>query len=140
MDDLIAFVKARLEEDEATAKEACAGPWHTDRSVLPGLGGAWTVDALDGGPVFINFAATDDDVAHVARHDPARVLREVAAKRAIVDDYRRARDASQNATGAELDTPGYAAVSGAWAALKVCVTLLAAAWPDHPDYRQEWKP
>lgn len=78
--------------------------------------------------------------AHIARHDPARVLREVEAKRRILDDYRIAVSACRNVTGAELDTPGYRAMCAGRDALKSCVVQIAAVWSDHPGYRQEWKP
>lgn len=92
MDDLIAFLNARLDEDEAEAKAAA--------------------NALNR-----HIECDPDNAAHIARHDPARVLREVAAKRAIVERYAKAPD---------------------WAGGED-VRLLAAVWSDHPDYRQEWR-
>lgn len=51
---------------------------------------------------------------HIARHDPARVLRECAAKRELVDAWH-----DEHGGGHVLKT-------------------LAAVYSDHPDYRQEW--
>jgi hypothetical protein len=95
MDDLTAFINARLDEDEAAAKKAIE------------LGaGVWSL-----APHF-----------HTARHSPARVLREVAAKRAILRLY---------------DNPKASAhVSG----LVLAMVHIAAVWSDHPDYRAEWRP
>jgi hypothetical protein len=80
--------------------------------------------------------------AHIARHDPARVLREVAAKRAILEDHRIIK--------ADIDTEEFdlgcerchfnrdEGVAGCG----YCPTLkaLAAVYGDHPDYDERWKP
>lgn len=89
-DDLIAFVSARLDEDEATA-----------------------------------------------RHEPERLPREVAAKRAILtmdtDLWRIYR--TYEAAG----EPGTMSLGRAQAADRA-VRYLAAVWNDHPDYREAWRP
>lgn len=85
MSDLVEFLRARLDEDERVAREATDGPWSLDnelhveaiyapdRSTVVVGGGRWGDEA----PVF----ETDEDAVHIVRHDPARVLREVEAKR-----------------------------------------------------------
>jgi hypothetical protein len=104
MDDLIAFLNARLDEDEAAAK-------------------AWLPF---GNP-------TAEQCEHFARHDPARVLRDVGAKRRIVAWHESECTCTWcDEEGDDLpgpDVTGYG-----------CPTLLmiAAIWSDHPDYRQEW--
>jgi hypothetical protein len=83
------------------------------------------------------------EAAHVVRHDPARVLREVGAKRDIVKFHPITRDViavkpdGLHGFGCatchqdEGLTMGYG-----W-----CATLLAlaAVYADHPDYRAEWR-
>ena len=89
MSDLSAFLEARISEDEASAKAAAsvAGPhWRHDTgwseadhpySQVRSPGGAIVADALRG--------PDDEEIGpFLARHDPARVLREVTAKRAIL--------------------------------------------------------
>jgi hypothetical protein len=71
---------------------------------------------------------------HIARHDPARALREVAAKRAIVEAYRQSRDILMD------NRETWDLVRAAVGAQRVTVTRLAAVWSDHPDYRAEWRP
>jgi hypothetical protein len=116
-DELIAFLTARLDEDEA----------------------ALAADATDDGGRFLD--ADDQTVRFVERFaDEDRVLREVAAKRAIVDNYRRTATACLNVTGPELDTPGYAEMRGARDAFRAACTSLAVVYIDHPDYRREWRP
>lgn len=66
---LVESIRARLDEDEQAAKDA--------RSAAPG----W----------FLERSEEDEDGpwppnVHIARHDPARVLSEVEAKRQMVDE------------------------------------------------------
>lgn len=74
VEDLVSFIAARLDEDEAAAKRV-NGQWQQD---APGTG----VILIDGEPLIEGHIG--GLVEHIARHDPARVLREVEAKRAIL--------------------------------------------------------
>jgi hypothetical protein len=70
MTDLVEFLRAALDEDERVARVAIAYEEEVDdapqyRHVVDYLGSILA--------------------AHIARHDPARMLAEVAAKRAIVE-------------------------------------------------------
>ena len=120
MDDLIAFLNARLDEDETAANAATQGPWQAGetpgnrKTMIPCIFVAYGTARPDAGHVLYEADyGTPADVACIARHDPARVLREVAAKRAIL--------ASHSVT---------------W----TVVEQLAAVYSYHPDYRAEWKP
>ena len=131
MSDLAAFLRARLDEDEATAKgTASSSPWTVSDVNDDGTSDVESADAPDGlwhGWVAGHIAGGDAN--HIARHDPARVLLEVAAKRAILGWHPAERmryiDASR-CPQCELTWP--------------CPTVrhLAAVYQDHPDYRQEW--
>jgi hypothetical protein len=126
-EDLIAFLRARLAEDEAAAQAASDGPWMPwhGRPGL-GLGHLEFGIALPGqGSGSLAAIATELwlDAEHIARHDPVRVLREVEAKRAIVDEIER--ELADDPTS-ETDR---------WR-----LSVLAAVYRDHPDYRQEWAP
>jgi hypothetical protein len=80
---------ARLDEDEASAKAATetVGQWFK-----PGPGaGEWSVrnnraivECPTGIIAFDEGCPTDDQAVHIARNDPARVLRFVAAVREII--------------------------------------------------------
>lgn len=71
---------------------------------------------------------------HILRHDPARVLAEVEAKRKILAAFEAAAsDAVRNAVG--LD-----AQDGLISGLTEVVKRLASVYSDHPGYREEWKP
>ena len=76
---------------------------------------------------------TPEMAAHVAEFDPARVLREVEAKRRILDDYERAFEDRKL-------HPGDLALAGARLALHGVVKLLALPYSDRPGYREEWRP
>lgn len=81
---------------------------------------------------FLNVRLDKDEASAPNQPDPARALREVAAKRRIVDDYRITVTAVRNVTGADLDTPGYHSMRGGRDALESCVRLLAAVFDDQP--------
>jgi hypothetical protein len=140
MNDLTAFLNARLDEDEAVAKEACEpdvsrnGEWtayghppgmrdgRKDRDVqLVGAGpdeARWTVCEVgqwDRAPMVGE---------HIARHDPARVLREVAALRSVVADC--------------IKRLAYPANAPLYNVAPRTLAGIAAIWSDHPDYRSEW--
>src|SRR5262249_11216160 len=72
----------------------------------------------------------------------ARILREIAADRALLAALERARQA-QPVLGSYRDDPYEPAVSfsaGEYAGLMLAARLRAAVYRDHPGYRQEWSP
>lgn len=133
MNEILEFLQARLDEDEQTATAAISATFGGDST--------WT-SKDDGtgrqthGYVMADHTAIcghdDDDVLlpiadHIARYDPARVLREVEAKRRVLADYELYKDAKYP------DSDGGHAM-----ALEVVLDLLAAVYSDHADYREEW--
>ena len=68
---------------------------------------------------------------HIALHDPARVLREVKAKRKILA-------AHEKSDGGYCELCYYGYGGGSWP----CPTVraLAAVYGDHPDYDKAWRP
>jgi hypothetical protein len=130
-DEQIAFLRARLDEDEAAAREATADPgmaaeWHETTS------GCLDVGLPDhGGEDWRDYVWPQGDsrvTRFIARHDPASVLRDVEADRAILalleQDVTDGRERDYDATGV----------------LEQVVRIRAARFRDHPDYRPEWKP
>jgi hypothetical protein len=147
MDELVRWLGVQLDEDERTAR---AATWHDDA-------GTWTahqseydsprrserrwfiIDSMDDGVItdVDPEASQPDGVArHVAEHDPARVLREIDAKRQIIALHHQLEDAQEmldfcatcDATGKYPEYP--------------CTTLrlLALPYADRPGYKETWRP
>lgn len=117
MNDLVAFIRTRLDADQQVAKQAAEPFRHGDRTGLNGLHSQLT--------------------NHVLRHNSARVLAEVAAKRRILERHPGATNVDEcPGCGANLD--------GTWRTPpgSLCPEQVDMALPyaDHPDYRQEWRP
>lgn len=123
-DSLVAFLNARLAEDEAAAKAA---------SEEFGVSGRW-YRLEDAGKADLGIHGAQ--WAHIARHDPARVLREVTAKRDILKRYWRFSE-GRNGHGGLVDRLTAPPIA---AAMRPAMLDLAAVYSDHPDYRQEWAP
>ncbi len=83
MTDLTTFLSARLDGLEATARAATPGPWEWDDGgdlIATSVPGPTRVIITDSG-----FYPPDDETGdHIATHDPAYVLADVEAKRAIL--------------------------------------------------------
>jgi Family of unknown function (DUF6221) len=130
IDGLVAFLRARLDEDEAAANAGARRvgmpwrvdpePWDGDTGIIDDLG---RVGSTGG-----RYAAE-----HIVRHDPARALREIQAMRAIAALY--------DCASVELsDSPDDPKVWGWARAAHVAAHDIATIWSGHPDYRPEWKP
>lgn len=131
MDELVQFLRARLEEDKQAARAATPGPWVTpDHDDQVGM---LEVRAADEADLMVGYVAdvATADALHIARHDPARVLRDNEAKRGIVDDL-----ASEIHWGARSSLDYQDAVD----AFKRTLKRLALPYADHPSYRAEWRP
>ena len=128
MSDLITFLSARLDEDERYAKAALSSP----ESANSGNG----VRALDGKLAIRPSAMSDALALHFVRHDPARVLREVEAKRRILQEH---EPTQQDATRCRVCTAIAGGHATRFRAPCWTLVLLAAVYSDHPDYMQEWK-
>lgn len=132
--ELLAFVKARLDDDTAIALAASPGPWHLNAERTE-------VIAVDEEPVAEAFALGSNQLRataeHIARHDPTRVLREVEARRRVVARHQLERRWDGDAICGRCSVPQAGAYQ-TWP----CPDLrdLASAWSTHPDYRAEWAP
>jgi hypothetical protein len=111
-DNLIAFLRAALDRDE---QAALAGEryWHGIRIE----------------------SATEAEEGHIRRWDPARVLAEVQAKRAILDDYAVVVSAIRRVDDVEGNQLLYARRE----ARESDIRLLAQPYADQPGWRDEWR-
>jgi len=126
MTDLAAWLLDRIADDEAVARAATPGPWYVNSEDYaeaiyapdgssPVAGGRWGGEAS----VF----DSDETAAHIARHDPARVLAECAAKRRIVKAYEFETDTPPDGT----DQPP-----------AMALRLLALPYSDRDGYDPAW--
>jgi Family of unknown function (DUF6221) len=109
---LTAFLAARIDEAEAAANGLQFATRYPDK--VPDF-------TCCGGP-----AAE----VYWQHFDPARVLREVAAKRKIIEVYEAAAASNDPATDCSVGM----------ATLRMVLRSYATVWSDHPHYRQEWIP
>lgn len=133
MRDIVEFLRARLDEDEATAMAAVPGPWRSSIEGRDHLGGDCVI-LTDGGHSDLYISLPGEDTSgfrlqrqdatqdHIARHDPARVLAEVKAKRAVIEyelRYRTVRPTTQDGWGVSASQ---------------ILRAMAEPYSDHPDY------
>jgi hypothetical protein len=134
---LVEFLLARLAEDQAAAQRALPGPWELQGEPRE----TQVFSAPTGVSVAVGWLR---DLGHIARHDPARVLAEVAAKRRIVDEH---WEPTSPFDDWPTSTPGRHCPT-CWDQGErlhqrfPCPTLrlLALPYAGHPDYLEEWKP
>ena len=112
---VVDFLRECLDKDEPTARYATTRDAVDNRS--PGGWGGWWIGHYH----------------HYARHDPASVLTDIAAKRAILDEY----------TESASRTVAHGAPSNhevRTAALADVIQILAEAYADRPGYDESWRP
>lgn len=141
VDDLVAFVRARIAEERADAEAATDETWVAE-----------TDD--DGEPVVTFHHATDyirhvaepsydADARHIARQDPAATLARCDALTALVDLHKPEWFAGGPPHGFGDDVCALCGtvtttgdLDGEWPCESL--KLIAAIWRDHADYRPEW--
>lgn len=128
MTDLVQWLTAQLDADERIARAATAGPWLVDcetyaEAIIAGDGTSVIAGGRWGGEASA-FESTEDAI-HIAAHDPARVLREIEAKRVMVATCERT---------VNEDSRGMTSMA------KEFLRLLALPYADREGYREEWRP
>lgn len=115
--DLVAFLLARIAEDEAVARAAVgegSGSWEARPY--------WFTESHEADVPGVTYDEIDlDHAMQIARWDPARVLAECEAKRRIITTIQRWLDV------------GYPT-------LDHVLFALALPYADHPDYDESWRP
>lgn len=138
MTGLLVWLREQLNEDERVALAATPGPWKAVPVVYGPPDQGWgepayyEVQNTDGASVVDHQThegggAGKDDAIHIARHDPARVLRQVAAMRKMLELH-------APITEHECVTCYCSYVT------YPCPTVLALAeiYADRPGYHDEW--
>jgi len=131
MDDLVRFLRERLDEDERTARGVL---WDGSGNALE-----WRLPFSATVEVGEEAFTTDDSAVadHIVRHDPARVLAEVDAKRRALEqfEYWNQRAASE---APEHHQPGLD-LGLLLDALNPILMDLARPYAAHPDFKAWWK-
>ncbi|HET9889681.1 MAG TPA: DUF6221 family protein [Mycobacterium sp.] len=126
VDELIAFIWARLDEDEQVAGSNSPELWpgETLRKLADYEVRRYALQPHDFSP---------QRRAHVLRFHPTRVLRGVEAKRRILERYEdclvRMEDDEYDGGEAALQAREYE---------DFALPNIADEWRDHPDWRKEW--
>ncbi len=121
---LVDFVLARVAEDEAVARAASVGThwtWDDRQEAMYSdspttYGHECIIDTEGANP------PGPEPGAHIARHDPARVLAQCAAIRAVVDRVRYEFERQTNG----------------WHTAQKILGDIASIWSEHPEFQQEW--
>ncbi|MGW9399370.1 DUF6221 family protein [Streptomyces sp. NPDC055642] len=132
-DELTQWLRAQLDTDERIARGA-GGEWME----FPGTDWVNTAPTTEwrpsGSDHHVAVVVLDSDRAHIVAWDPARVQREIHAKRRILEAHGRLDVGEFCST---CDAP-----SGIPGRPAGCDTLrlLALPYVNRPGYRQEWRP
>jgi hypothetical protein len=120
----------------AAAGAKCPAPW-ADRTDIDGEHPF--VEDADGDRIMHHEDSVPEieTTAHIARYDPARVLAEVAAKRAILDEHSPPPPPKEEGKG----WLGCFTCIGYVGEREPCTTvrLLAQPYAGRPDWREEWR-
>jgi hypothetical protein len=147
--DIVAFLTARTDEEHAAAlaaQQTDPAPWTADISTVgasptdhDGPDGSGLVIASNGIPLWDcegsnTLCMAAPAAQHIVLHDPARVLRDVVAKREVIGLYLAAKAALEASDGTILAGAAKLNLRAYGNALRA----LAAADADHPDYNPTW--
>lgn len=130
MDELVRWLTACLDEDVARATAAAdggSGEWFMGRKWNVYRAEDETPDEDGETNALVVYGNVKDQSEHIAEHDPARVLREIDAKRQLLAAWSR---------GAPTDVIDVKYARGYANALSEAVRLLALPYADRPGYAE----
>lgn len=113
--DLVQWLRAQLDEEQAAAEDAQRKTTTTRRRI----GGQWVEDKVE------------PPEWRRSVWDPARVLREIEAKRHALDHYEECARAAKGGVSA------YRLAAGA---VLMQIAIMALPYADRPGFREEWRP
>lgn len=142
-DDKIPFLRACLSEDEQLAFDAVnerkGSEWRANGASVEVSGGLPPdADAFDETVVFNEGSPTEEQAEHIAHHDPARVLREVHAKRARLALYENALQRWADLPREERATIAGEALRSKVTTLEVVIQGDLQSYIRHPGFKEHW--
>jgi hypothetical protein len=132
VDGLVEWLRAQLDEDEQAARRA--------GDSFRQVGETGVIVATEGDRAEECASANWAGIAeHIVRHDPARVLREIDAKRRILAEcaYWHGKLAKEAVDPSPMPFPALGEVLDA---VTPILRALALPYADRPGYREEWRP
>ena len=131
MSELVDYLLARLDEEEDAAKRAGFG-WGADWAAEDRFTDGYEYAVIVAQGSIDAVTSEDGDVVrHIAIHDPARVLAEIAAKRAVLDHAeRRCSDAATSGD------PSACLIAGG---VLEAVERLAQVYAGRDDFDPAWR-
>jgi len=163
MTTIVEFLTARYDEIEAAARAAvdatpgtiarAADQWAYQHEGFAG-DDYWTISTESAEIVTGGYegggTVSEEAAVHIALHDPAYVLADITAKRAILDSYTttaRLRDDAADRIRAAGDNPS-ATDLNQWTRAhmeahilrELAVLPLALPFSSHPEYDERWRP
>lgn len=127
MDDLIAFLRAQLDDLEAKV-EACEENIGRERAGEPYDDGSGIAER-DDFPSY-PWGVGDAELAYMAAVHPRVTRADVEAKRQVLDDYERRCHEAETNPALELECR----------LIRSVIQRLALPYAGHPGFREEWKP
>lgn len=135
MDDIVKWLGEQLDEDRRVAlsvrEDDRVWEWSENAETVRSAGGSYVACGPYGGDISAEFAE------HIARWDPARVLAEAEAKRAVLNLYRAHEESVALVLVAGL-SPAHA--DERRNAVRAALRALALPYRDRPGWRPEWAP
>lgn len=129
MDELVRWLGVQLDEDERTARAATPGPW--EQSGIGEYGWGVSFGRAGAGVEAEDSDQGRADADYIAAWDPARVLREVDAKRQALAHYARLCQLTKDGDEPYLLAEGVAAKQ---------IQIMATAYDHRPGYKESWRP
>lgn len=134
MTDIVAFIRARLAEDQERAEDAAIarpGRWWPEEIRTTPFDPDRVVVSSRNGQVCEVDEESPLGARHIGEHDPERALLGVEAKRKLLAAYETALAQSQS-TDENVAFAGAAIVG----ALREPILAFAAEWVSHPDFAE----
>lgn len=135
MDELVAWYRQQLDEAEKVAKAAERKAGMDWRRTGDGLYNESDPGRMPG-PFLFDESTGEEVLDHIARHDPAAVLADIAAKRAVL---LLCEAALVNASATSPSSFVRGQGDGYQEAMTEAVRYLARAYRHRPGWRQEWE-